>query len=58
MTDTKRIIHRRTFIVRHDSGELFEVHARTLARIRRLIEAECQKRGWDIMDVDWWEVEK
>jgi len=54
----KRIISRRTFIVRHDCGDLFEVQARTLARLRRLIKAECQKRGWRLQDdVDWWELE-
>jgi len=54
----KRIIRRRTFIVRHDNGELFEVQARTLAKIRKLIKAECQKRGWDLRSIDWFEVEK
>ena len=57
MTATKRIIRRRTFIVRHDNGELFEVHARTLAKIRRLIRAEFQKRGWTLDAIDWWELE-
>ena len=62
MTTTKRlsdrrIIRQRTFIVRHDSGELFEVQGLTLARIRKLVAAECQDRGWLMDDVDWLELE-
>lgn len=61
MTTTKRlsdrrIIRQRTFIVRHDNGECFEVEALTIARARKLIEAECQDRGWLIEDTEWWEV--
>ena len=51
-------LHPKTFLVRHDNGECFEVEALTIARARKLIEAESQKRDWNIMDVDWWEVEK
>jgi len=54
----RRVIHPAIYRVRHDSGESFEVRGLTLAHIRKLIEAECQKRDWNIMDVDWWEVEK
>jgi len=61
MTTTKRlsdrrIIRQRTFIVRHDSGELFEVQGLTLARIRKLVKAECEDRNWLIEDTEWWEV--
>ena len=61
MTTTKRlsdrrIIRQRTFIVRHDNGECFEVEALTIARARKLIEAECQDRGWLIEDTEWWDV--
>ena len=48
----------RTFIVRHDSGEHFEVTGRTMACIRVQIEVECWDRGWLKKDIDWWEVEK
>lgn len=51
-------LHPKTYLIRHDNGECFEVEALTIARARKLIEAECQKRDWNIMDVDWWEVEK
>ena len=53
-----RIIHPATYRVRHDNGETFEVHGLTLWRIRKLIEAECQDRGWLLDDVDWFEVEE
>ena len=58
-TDTRedrRIIKQRTYHVRHNNGEIFEVHGLTLARVRKLIEAECQDRGWLIEDTEWWEV--
>jgi hypothetical protein len=48
----------KTYLVRHDSGECFEVEALTIARARKLIEAECQDRGWLMQDIDWWEVIK
>jgi hypothetical protein len=48
----------KTYLVRHDSGECFEVEALTIARARKLIEAECQDRGWLMQDIDWWEVKK
>jgi len=49
-------LHPKTYLVRHDNGECFEVEALTLARARKLIEAECQDRGWLIEDTEWWEV--
>ena len=54
----RRIIHPATYRVRHDNGESFEVQALTLAMVRKLIEAECQDRGWLMQDIDWWEVDK
>ena len=54
----RRVIHPATYRVRHDNGDTFEVQALTLARARKLIEAECQDRGWDIMDTDYCEVIK
>ncbi len=54
----RRVIHPATYHVRHDNGESFEVEAHTIARARKLIEAECQDRGWLMQDIDWWEVEK
>jgi hypothetical protein len=56
-TETKedrRVIHPTTYHVRHDSGDSFEVHGLTLARIRKLIKAECEDRGWLMDDIDWW----
>ena len=52
----RRVIHPATYRVRHDNGESFEVQALTLARVRKLIEAECQDRGWLLKDIDWFEV--
>ena len=52
----RRVIHPATYRVRHDNGESFEVQAMTLARVRKLIEAECQDRGWLLKDIDWFEV--
>ena len=54
----RRIIHPATYRVRHDNGESFEVQGLTLAMVRKLIEAECQDRGWLMQDIDWWEVDK
>jgi hypothetical protein len=54
----RRVIHPATYHVRHDNGDTFEVQALTLARVRKLIEAECQDRGWLMQDIDWWEVKK
>ena len=51
-------LHPKTYLIRHDSGECFEVEALTIARARKLIEAECQDRGWLMQDIDWWEVKK
>ena len=58
-TDTRedrRVIKQRTYHVRRDNGDTFEVQGLTLARVRKLIEAECQDRGWLMTDIDWWEV--
>lgn len=52
----RRVIHPAIYRVRHDNGESFEVQALTLARVRKLIEAECQDRGWLMTDIDWFEV--
>lgn len=52
----RRVIHPAVYRVRHDNGESFEVQALTLARVRKLIEAECQDRGWDLREIDWFEV--
>ena len=60
-TDTRedrRVIHPAVYRVRHDNGESFEVQGLTLAMVRKLIEAECQDRGWLLDDIDWWEVEE
>ena len=54
----RRVIRQRTYRVRHDNGETFDVMGLTLARVRKLIEAECQDRGWLMQDIDWWEVEE
>ena len=54
----RRVIHPKTYLIRHDSGDYFEIEAHTLARARKLIEAECADRGWDIMDTDYCEVIK
>ena len=54
----RRVIHPATYRVRHDNGESFEVQGLTLARVRKLIEAECQDRGWLMQDIDWFEVEE
>lgn len=48
----------KTYMVRHDSGDYFEIEAHTLARARKLIEAECADRGWDVMDTDYVEIEE
>ena len=52
----RRIIKQRTYHVRHNNGESFEVHGLTLARIRKLVKAECEDRNWLIEDTEWWEV--
>ena len=52
----RRVIHPATYRVRHDNGESFEVHGLTLARIRKLVKAECEDRNWLIEDTEWWEV--
>ena len=60
-TDTRedrRVIKQRTYHVRHDNGESFEVQGLTLAMVRKLIEAECQDRGWLMQDIDWFEVKE
>ena len=60
-TDTRedrRVIHPAVYRVRHDNGESFEVQGLTLAMVRKLIEAECQDRGWLMQDIDWFEVKE
>ena len=52
----RRVIHPATYRVRHDNGDTFEVQGLTLACVRKLIEAECQDRGWLMTDIDWFEV--
>ena len=54
----RRVIHPATYRVRHDNGESFEVQGLTLARVRKLIEAECHDRNWLLTDIDWFEVDK
>lgn len=56
--DRKIPLRMKTYMVRHDSGECFQIEAHTLARARELIEAECADRGWDVMDTDYFEVIK
>ena len=51
-------LHPKTYLIRHDSGDYFEIEAHTIACARKLIEAECADRGWDIMDTDYCEVIK
>lgn len=52
---SRRVIHPATYCVRHNNGDVFEVQGMTLARIRKLIEAECHDRNWLMQDVDWFE---
>ncbi len=47
---------RRTFCVRHNNGEMFEVQGYTTWFIRKQIEAECHDRGWLVDETEWWEV--
>lgn len=54
--EKRGIIRRKTYRIRHDNGETFEVSSLTMSRIRKLIEAECQDRGWLLEDIDWFEV--
>lgn len=56
--DRKIPLRMKTYLVRHDSGDYFEIEAHTLARARELIEAECADRGWDVMETDYCEVIK
>ena len=46
------------YLIRHNSGEYFEVQAWTIARLRKLIEVECADRGWDVDDTETIEIEK
>jgi hypothetical protein len=46
------------YLIRHNSGEYFVVSARTIARLRKLIEVECADRGWDVDDTETIEIEK
>jgi len=57
-TIARHVYRPKTYCVRHDNGESFEVQGLTLAMVRKLIEAECQDRGWLMSDIDWWEVDK
>jgi hypothetical protein len=45
-------------MVRHNSGEYFEVQAWTTARLRKLIESECAHRGWDVDATETIEIER
>ena len=54
--EDRRVIRQRTCHVRHNNGESFEVSGLTLARIRKLVKAECEDRNWLIEDTEWWEV--
>ena len=56
--EERRVIHPATYLIRHDSGDCFQIEAHTLARARKLIEAECADRGWDILDTDYVEIEE
>ena len=40
------------YLIRHNSGEYFEVQAWTTARLRKLIETECHDRGWEVDDTE------
>ena len=51
-------LHPKTYLVRHDNGECFTVEALSIARARKLIEAECAERNWNILDTDYVELEK
>jgi len=46
------------YLIRHNSGEYFEVQAWNTARLRKLIEVECADRGWDVDDTETIEIEK
>ena len=46
------------YLVRHNSGEYFELQAFTTARLRKLIEAECADRGWLVDETETIEIEK
>lgn len=52
----RRFIYPANYCVRHDNGEYFEVKALTKAKVRKLIERKVQERGWQMKDVDWFEV--
>jgi len=49
-------LHPKTYLVRHDNGECFEVEALTIARARKLIEVECADRGWAVDDTETIEI--
>ena len=46
------------FMIRHNSGEYFEVQAWTTARLRKLIQFECADRGWELDDTVVIEIER
>ncbi len=54
MQSVRSLVIRPTiYCIRHDSGAYLEVQALTPARARKLIEAECQDRGWLLSNIDW-----
>jgi len=46
------------YLIRHNSGEYFELQAWSTRRLRKLIEAECADRGWELDDTVVIEIEK
>ena len=40
------------YLIRHNSGEYFELQAWSTRRLRKLIEVECADRGWDVDDTE------
>jgi hypothetical protein len=44
------------YLIRHNSGEYFEVQAWNTARLRKLIEVECADRGWAVDDTETIEI--
>ncbi len=46
------------YLIRHNSGEYFELQAWSTRRLRKLIEAECADRGWLVDETETIEIEK
>jgi hypothetical protein len=46
------------YLIRHNSGEYFELQAWSTRRLRKLIEAECADRGRMVDDTVVIEIEK